>query len=269
MQVSTLVDMITLRLCDLFYGLLHVQVIGSYSQIQNIFADLKVICRLVPNPGKSRGRWASWQDNYLVPLPRTGLAKLFWEYVSKLGIIFGYFFSLAATWLWRGRIGVWGMRCGTQQPDSGLGRFPVEFLDHTHTHTPGRTPQNEWSARRKGLCLHNTQQKQDTNIHAHSGTPIRDPGIRVAPDIRLRQYGHLDRQTWAYWYRISEFSIDILVALIVWCPGQLSDWPFSLYDPVRTTAIWERVLSESRVSYLGQWLKYFSMFPNVYLYRVL
>ena len=68
MQVSTLVDMITLGLCDLFYRLVHVQVIGSYSQIQNILADLEVICRLVPNPGQSLGRWAPWQDNYLVTL---------------------------------------------------------------------------------------------------------------------------------------------------------------------------------------------------------
>jgi hypothetical protein len=39
MQVNTLVDMITLRLCDLSYRLLHVEVIGSYSQIQNVIAE--------------------------------------------------------------------------------------------------------------------------------------------------------------------------------------------------------------------------------------
>jgi hypothetical protein len=66
-QVNTLVDMITLRLCDLFHRLLHVQVIGSYSQIQNVIADLRVTCRLVPNPGQSRRRRAPWQDKYLAP----------------------------------------------------------------------------------------------------------------------------------------------------------------------------------------------------------
>jgi hypothetical protein len=39
------------------------------------------------------------------------------------------------------------------------------FLDHTHTHTHGRTPLNEWSARRRGLYLHNTQQTQQTNTY--------------------------------------------------------------------------------------------------------
>ena len=34
-----------------------------------------------------------------------------------------------------------GGGCGTKQPNSGLGRPVVEFLDHRHT--SGRTPQNE------------------------------------------------------------------------------------------------------------------------------
>jgi hypothetical protein len=44
-----------------------------------------------------------------------------------------------------------------QQPKSGLGRLSVEVSrSHTHTHTLGRTPLNERSARRQGHCVHNT-----------------------------------------------------------------------------------------------------------------
>jgi hypothetical protein len=45
----------------------------------------------------------------------------------------------------------------------------LRFLDHTQSHTPGRTPPNEQSARRRVHNLHSTQQTQETNIHALSG----------------------------------------------------------------------------------------------------
>jgi hypothetical protein len=55
------------------------------------------------------------------------------------------------------------------QPSVGLWppRF-TRFLDHTRRATVGRTPLDEWSARRRDLYLtpHNTQQ---TNIHALVG----------------------------------------------------------------------------------------------------
>jgi len=40
---------------------------------------------------------------------------------------------------------------------------------HTNTHTAGRTPLYEWSARPRGRYTHDTQQTQETNIHALSG----------------------------------------------------------------------------------------------------
>jgi hypothetical protein len=45
------------------------------------------------------------------------------------------------------------------------------FLDLTHlnTQTTGRTSLNEWSARRSGRYLHNTQQTQETNIMSSVG----------------------------------------------------------------------------------------------------
>jgi hypothetical protein len=63
------------------------------------------------------------------------------------------------------------------------------FLDHTHTH--GRTPLDEWSARRRGLYLHRTT--QHTNIHAPSMIRTRDPSNQAAADLRLRPCGHWDR----------------------------------------------------------------------------
>jgi len=58
-----------------------------------------------------------------------------------------------------------------RQPKSGQGRLIFRFLDHTkldiktqartHTHTPDLTSLNEWSARRRGCYLHNTQQTQE------------------------------------------------------------------------------------------------------------
>jgi len=58
---------------------------------------------------------------------------------------------------------------------------------HTHTQTTralthGRSPLNEWSARRRGSYLHNTQQMQDTNTRAISWIWTRDTSTRrLAP----------------------------------------------------------------------------------------
>jgi hypothetical protein len=83
------------------------------------------------------------------------------------------------------------------QPKSGLGRFVLGFLDHTHTHThthslslslthiAGRIPLSERSARRRGHHLHNTQQTQETNIHALSGIGTRDSNNQAASTYAL------------------------------------------------------------------------------------
>jgi hypothetical protein len=62
------------------------------------------------------------------------------------------------------------------------------FLDHTQldTYIRGRTPLNQWSARRRGRYLRNTQQTEETNIHALSGIRTRDPSKRAAADLGLR-----------------------------------------------------------------------------------
>jgi hypothetical protein len=74
----------------------------------------------------------------------------------------------------------------SQQTISDLDSLFLRFLDHTQTLTPSRTPLNEWSARRRGHYLHSTQQKQESNIHALTGTRNRDPSNRANSDLRLR-----------------------------------------------------------------------------------
>ena len=51
---------------------------------------------------------------------------------------------------------------------------------HAHTHTPGRTPLNEWSAYRGGCYLHNIQLTQDMNVYAFSGFRTSDPSNQVS-----------------------------------------------------------------------------------------
>jgi len=62
-----------------------------------------------------------------------------------------------------------------------------------HTHTAGRTPLNQWSHRRTGHYLHNTQQKQETDIRAVGGIRTLYPSYRAAADPRLIPRGKWDR----------------------------------------------------------------------------
>ena len=57
------------------------------------------------------------------------------------------------------------------------------FWDHTPGHTTvGRTPLDEWSARRSDLYLTNTQHSQRTTIHAPGGIRTRNSSRRSALD---------------------------------------------------------------------------------------
>ena len=68
------------------------------------------------------------------------------------------------------------------------------FLDHTQRRTTvGRTPLDEWSARRKRPVPENTRHSQQTNIHATGGTRTHSLSSRAAADLRLRPRGHWDR----------------------------------------------------------------------------
>jgi len=70
------------------------------------------------------------------------------------------------------------------------------FLDHTQQRTTvGRTPLDEWSARRRDLYLttHNTHNRQ-TSMSSH-GIRTHNLNRRVAADLHLRLHGHWDWQS--------------------------------------------------------------------------
>ena len=72
----------------------------------------------------------------------------------------------------------------------------LRFLDHTQRRTTvGRTPLDEWSARRRDLYLttHNTHNRQ--NIYAPGGIQTHDLSRRAAADLRLSPRGHWDQLT--------------------------------------------------------------------------
>ena len=70
----------------------------------------------------------------------------------------------------------------------------LRFLDQTQQRTTvGRTPLDEWSARRRDLYLttHDTHNRQ--HIHAPGGIRTHDLSRQAAADLRLRPRGHWDR----------------------------------------------------------------------------
>jgi hypothetical protein len=70
--------------------------------------------------------------------------------------------------------------------------FTITFR---HT-TLGRTPPDEWPARRRPLP-DNTQHAQETDIHAPGGIRTHNPRKRTAEDPR-RPRGHWDRHIYLY-----------------------------------------------------------------------
>jgi len=89
-----------------------------------------------------------------------------WGYRPKLRICSTYYFSTATMvartclsfmlYLHSFSLGVWGRGVVAQIE---LGRLVLRSLSRTHAHTPGRTPQRKWSARRRGRYIHNTHNK--------------------------------------------------------------------------------------------------------------
>jgi hypothetical protein len=80
-----------------------------------------------------------------------------------------------------------------RQPVAGRG-FTITHFRHT---TLGRTPLDEWLARRRDLYLttHNTHNRQ-TSMPPAGFEPVI-PAKRAAADPRLRPHGHWDLpQTW-------------------------------------------------------------------------
>ena len=75
----------------------------------------------------------------------------------------------------------------------------LRFLDHTQLRTTvGRTPLDEWSARRRNLYLttHNTHNRQ-TSMAPVGFEPIISAG-KSAADLHLRPRGHWDFYRFSY-----------------------------------------------------------------------
>ena len=85
----------------------------------------------------------------------------------------------------------------------------TRFLDHTQRRTTvGRTPLDEWSARRTDLCLttHNTNNRQ--TFMPRGGIRTHDLSRRVAADLCLRRRGWRDRRLSFYWTEISRKQLQ-------------------------------------------------------------
>ena len=121
---------------------------------------------------------------------------------SDCGCLKCYLFH--CTTAWRSIYFVWiyitFFCCGAATQRGSWPPHSWGFLDHTQRRsTVGRTPLDEWSARRRDLYLTNTQHPQQTNIYAPGGIRTHDLGRRAAADLRLRPRGHWDRQFDRIW----------------------------------------------------------------------
>jgi hypothetical protein len=82
-----------------------------------------------------------------------------------------------------------------KRPSGAWGNLIIEVSgSHTirHTHTPGRTPPNEWSAHRRDRYIRSNK-KRETNVNTTIGIQTRDPSNQAAEDLRLRPLGYRDR----------------------------------------------------------------------------
>jgi hypothetical protein len=89
----------------------------------------------------------------------------------------------------------------------------TRFLYHTKQRTTvGRTPLDEWTARRTNFYL-TTQHSKQTSIHAPGGIRTLNLRRRTAPDPRLRPRGHWDRQKKMAW--ILKYTCNVQKLLIL------------------------------------------------------
>jgi len=91
------------------------------------------------------------------------------------------------------------------------------FGDHTQTHIHRRIPLDEWSARRTGRYIHNTQQTQDKDIHAPGGIRTRNPTKRTTADLRLSSRGHRDLPPTCMESEIFNSDQAVCMLSFFWC----------------------------------------------------
>jgi len=79
-----------------------------------------------------------------------------------------------------------------QESKSGHSRYVIEVY-WSDTHTPARTPLNEWSDRRRGRHL-NSSTKNTTDEHpCLCRIRTRDLSKQAGADLHLRPHGHRNR----------------------------------------------------------------------------
>ena len=79
------------------------------------------------------------------------------------------------------------------QTNSGLSSLTVDVCrSHIirYTHTVGRTPLDEWSARHRDRYLRSKRQTKESSTHVLSEIRTRNPNKRAAADPRFRPRGH-------------------------------------------------------------------------------
>jgi len=106
-------------------------------------------------------------------------------------------------------------RCG---PTRVMASSFLKFLDHTQWHvTVGRTPLDDWSARRRDLYLTTHIHSQRTDIYAPGGIRSHNLSRRVAADLSLRPRGHWERHIWYdiwydnMWYMIYDMTYELIL----------------------------------------------------------
>ena len=99
-----------------------------------------------------------------------------------------------------------------QQSNSGLSRFLFEdSKPHTIQHKSLRPLYTSDQPIARVHYSHNTQQTEDTNINALSGTRNLDPSSRAAVDLQLRPHGHRKRPR--------ELYLKFLLIFCILCIG--------------------------------------------------
>jgi len=83
-------------------------------------------------------------------------------------------------------------------------------VKHTHTHTLGTTPLNEWTARHRDLYWRQTTRTTEKHP-CPCEIRTRNPSKRASADPRLRLHGHQNRQEY-----ICESELRILSNIFLW-----------------------------------------------------
>jgi hypothetical protein len=77
------------------------------------------------------------------------------------------------------------------QPEAGLGCLVLSSLYHTQLDIQTwKDALNEWTSCHRGHYLHNTQQTQETNIHALIRISTCDSSNQTAIELCFRLHGH-------------------------------------------------------------------------------